>query len=203
MRTLGHGLAGLLTAAALMAGIGAVPALAAALALTITPGGSFTGTGKLTVPIGQASISCKSSITGTLASGVVQGDKLGSISSVKKCTGAGPLGTTLTITFSAGLGSNSWPMVASAFRSGVVSGEISNIKATVSATGCTATIAGNSATSPGSIPFTFNGSTLDFLKGGDLHIWNVSGCFGLIADGDTAELSASYAITPKQTITNP
>lgn len=85
----------------------------------------------------------------------------------------------------------------------MVSGTISNIEATISASGCTATIAEVSANSPGSIPLTFTGSTLGFGKGGNLHTWNISGCFGLIANGDAAGLPASYTITPRQTITSP
>jgi hypothetical protein len=39
--------------------------------------------------------------------------------------------------------------------------------------------------------------------GGNLHIYNVSGCFGLINSGDTATFGGSYQITPKQVITSP
>ena len=37
---------------------------------------------------------------------------------------------------------------------------------------------------------------------GNLHAYNVSGCTGLITSGSPIPLSASYTITPPQTITN-
>ena len=38
-------------------------------------------------------------------------------------------------------------------------------------------------------------------KAGNLHAYNVSGCTGLITSGSPIPLSASYTITPPQTIT--
>ena len=40
-------------------------------------------------------------------------------------------------------------------------------------------------------------------SGGSLHIYNVSGCFGLINSGDAATFSGAYSLSPKQTITSP
>jgi hypothetical protein len=39
--------------------------------------------------------------------------------------------------------------------------------------------------------------------GGNLHWYHVSGCAGLIKDGDPAALSATYTVSPKQDITSP
>ena len=39
--------------------------------------------------------------------------------------------------------------------------------------------------------------------GGNLHIYNVSGCAGLIRSGDATTFSGTYAVSPKQTITSP
>ena len=38
---------------------------------------------------------------------------------------------------------------------------------------------------------------------GNLHIYNVSGCAGLIRSGDATTFSGTYAVSPKQTITSP
>jgi len=38
---------------------------------------------------------------------------------------------------------------------------------------------------------------------GNLHIYNVSGCAGLIHSGDGSSFKGSYVISPKQTITSP
>jgi hypothetical protein len=108
MRSLRRGVTRLVAAVVIVTGVGAGSALAAGPLLTIRPGGSFTGGGKLNVSIGSGvSISCKSTIAGTSAAGVVQGGEIGSISAVSKCVGAGPIGLTITVTFSAG---KSWPM---------------------------------------------------------------------------------------------
>jgi hypothetical protein len=40
--------------------------------------------------------------------------------------------------------------------------------------------------------------------GGNLHYYDASpGCLGLVNDGDTAALSITYTVTPKQAITSP
>jgi hypothetical protein len=38
---------------------------------------------------------------------------------------------------------------------------------------------------------------------GNLHIYKVNGCAGLIASGDGTSFKCSYTISPKQTITSP
>jgi hypothetical protein len=39
--------------------------------------------------------------------------------------------------------------------------------------------------------------------GGNLHIYKVVGCAGLIASGDALTFSGTYTASPKQTITSP
>lgn len=89
---------------------------------------------------------------------------------------------------------------------GVTSGKITGLEGTVSATGCSATIAGTSATTPGTVKATYTNST-GVLKvkptGGTLHVWNVSGCEGLINSGDPITMSAAYKVSPRQTMTSP
>ena len=38
---------------------------------------------------------------------------------------------------------------------------------------------------------------------GNLHIYNVHGCAGLVNSGDASSFVGSYAVSPKQTITSP
>lgn len=39
--------------------------------------------------------------------------------------------------------------------------------------------------------------------GGNLHFYNVQGCAGLINTGDSASISATFTVSPKQAITSP
>jgi len=47
------------------------------------------------------------------------------------------------------------------------------------------------------------GALTVLTTGGNLHIYNVNGCFGLINSGDVATFSGAYHLSPKQTITSP
>jgi hypothetical protein len=40
-------------------------------------------------------------------------------------------------------------------------------------------------------------------SGGTLHVWNVSGCAGLINSGDATTFVGTYLVSPAQTITSP
>ena len=58
----------------------------------------------------------------------------------------------------------------------------------------------------GKVKVTYTNSTgkLALLgPGGTLHAWAVSGCLGLINDGDPAQASGSLTVSPTQTITSP
>ncbi len=39
--------------------------------------------------------------------------------------------------------------------------------------------------------------------GGNLHVWAVSGCAGLINTGDATQFVGAYTVTPKQKINSP
>ena len=39
--------------------------------------------------------------------------------------------------------------------------------------------------------------------GGNLHAYNVSGCAGILSNGDPVTISATFTLSPKQTITSP
>jgi hypothetical protein len=158
---------------------------------TVTPGGAITGSAtKPTLKDTSTGtvLTCASSATSaTLKSG-----------SGLKATG---LGSITALSF------NSLPYVLDATgatsSAGVTKGKITGIFATVSGSGCTMDVAGTSATAAGDVTGTYTNSTgVLKITGGDLHIWNVDGCFGLVASGDPSTFAASYKITPKQTITS-
>ena len=46
-------------------------------------------------------------------------------------------------------------------------------------------------------------SRVNLTTGGNLHVFNVSGCAGLINSGDATTFSGTYTVTPAQTITSP
>jgi hypothetical protein len=73
--------------------------------------------------------------------------------------------------------------------------------------GCTAVIDGTSGTaSDGSVRVSYNNSTgvlQTRTAGGNLHFYNVRGCAGLVVTGDSATISATSTVSPKQTITSP
>ena len=84
-------------------------------------------------------------------------------------------------------------------------GSITGITASLSGSGCTATVAGTTASTTGKTTGTYTNSTHVLkVSGGNLHVWNVSaGCLGLINSGDASTFTGSYKITPAQTITSP
>jgi hypothetical protein len=183
---------------------------AAAPTWTVAPGGSITaaaGHTRLGDTSSGAGINCRSSNGGAiLASGSgLRGRGIAVITSLafSTCFG-GEL--TLTTTASA---NNPWPLNAASYdaTTGVTSGNITNFMATVSGTGCSATLAGATATTPGTVKVRYTNSTHTLKlrrSGGTLHFWNVSGCPGLFNDGDAAKFTtANYTVTPGQTITRP
>lgn len=196
-------------AAALLVGVSAGPALAAAT-WTVRPGGSFTATaGSTTLAdtrTGVALTCASSTAAGSLKSGTgLSGSRLGSVASITFTSCTGPAGITFTVTSS----HLPWHLNAVSFNSstGVTTGTISGIHAMLSGSTCTATVDGTSPTkNNGKVAVTYTNSTgvLKVLTtGGNLHIYRVSGCFGLIASGDPAAFSGSYTVSPTQTITSP
>jgi hypothetical protein len=200
----------LLTAAAtLAAGLSAGAALAATT-WTVTPGGLVTasaGTTSLKDTTTGTAITCTSSrLGGILKSGSgLPGAAIGSISAVSfsRCTGPGGLAFTLTAT------DLPWLLNVNSFNSGtgVASGTISHIQIHLSASGCTAVIDGTSASASDGVARIAYGDGTGKLKArasfGGLHFYDVTGCAGLFASGDGAALSATWALTPRQTITSP
>jgi hypothetical protein len=181
--------------AALAIGIGATTAMAVtATTWTITPG---KNTGQV--------LTCASSATAAnLKKGSGQTNPIGKITSATftKCTGPG--GLVFTVTTSAST-TTPWKLNGSTFSSGVTHGSITGIKASLSGSGCSATVGGTTATSAGKVTGTYSNSTgILKVSGGNLHVWNVAaGCLGLINTGDATTFTGNYTISPKQTITSP
>lgn len=118
----------------------------------------------------------------------------GHITSISFTGCAGPAGA-ITLT-PRGL---SWPVNASPASRTV--GETSGghgVSVVVTTTGCSANVDGTAAhTDSGVVHFTFShksGALGVKLSGGNLHIYAVSGCGGLVSDGDTASLTVAYQV---------
>ena len=195
-----------IAAAARTIGLGAAQAVAATW--TVKPGGAISGTsGTTTLKDTSPAISSRASprsATGTVKSGSgLSGTGIGSIKTSTFNTCTGPLGLTFTVT----TGHLPWHLNAVSYSSGVTHGTITGIHATLNGSGCSAVVDGTGATANnGKVSGTYTNSThkLKILTtGGNLHIYNVIGCAGLITSGDASTFSASYSISPAQTITSP
>jgi hypothetical protein len=195
----------------LASALAAAPALATTAAgWSVKPGGSITGT--------AAKPTLKDTNTGTVltcatmkAAGKAKsgsglsGTKLAEITSVSFTNCSGPLSLTFTVT-TAHL---PWYLNATSYTAstGVTEGIITGAHATLSGPGCSAVVDGTSATADdGTVAGTYTNSThtlKTLTTGGDLHVYDVDGCFGLVKSGDAATLSGSAPISPAQTITGP
>jgi hypothetical protein len=197
-------------AAAFLIGASAAPALAAAPTWTVKPGGIATAkAGKTTLKdtkTGTVLTCASSSAKITLKKGHhLSGTGIGSITAISfsKCTG--PLGITFTVKSS----HLPWKLNAVSYTksTGTTTGTITGVHSTLSGPGCSATVDGTGASKHnGTVKVTYVNKThkLTVLPtGGNLHIYNVSGCFGLINDGDGSSYTAVNAVSPAQTITSP
>jgi hypothetical protein len=197
-------------AAALMIGASAASALAAAPTWTVKPGGAITakaGTTTLKDTRNGLPLKCTSSIAkSTLKKGShLSGTGIGSITAVSFSGCTGPAGIKFTVK------SNHlpWHLNAVSYNrsTGTTTGTITGIHATLSGTSCSAAVDGTGATkNNGMVRVTYGNKThkLTVLpSGGNLHLYNVQGCFGLIKSGDGSSFSAAYAVSPVQTITSP
>jgi hypothetical protein len=175
------------------------------------PGGNFSGKAKkvtLTDAATGTVIACApSAMSGTAKFGQqLPLAGIGSFSSVtlETCTGPGAIKFTVATSASA---SHPWLLNAQSFdpASGVATVTISDMMATLSGPGCSATVAGPNATTPGTVQATNNINSFDFTDtlsvnptGGSLRVWNVSGCSGLFTNGDALNFTATYSVTPSQ-----
>jgi len=177
---------------------------------TVTPGGAIKGAAKgptLSDTSTGTTLTCKTSAAnGTAKSGTkLSGTGLASISVATFTTCTGPLSLTFKVKTNA-TAKKPWKLNAVSYNSstGVTTGTLTGIKATLSGTDCTADVAGTTASATGTVDGTYTNSTgVLAISGGNLHIWNVSGCLSLIKTGDASSFIGNYTITPKQTITSP
>jgi hypothetical protein len=197
------------TATALMIGVGIGTAGAVDATWSVHPGGAITATaGTTTLKDTNTGtvLSCTSSSgAGTLKSGTgLAGTGIGSITSLGFSGCTGPLGLTFTVTTS----HFPYKLNATSYKAttGTTTGKIVGIEATLTGPGCSASVAGSTATTPGTVKVTYTNSTgiLKILPtGGTLHVYNVSGCAGLINSGDASQFSGSYKVSGGQVITSP
>lgn len=194
--------------AMLAAVLGATTVLAA-VTWTVRPGGPVSmKSGKLilTDTATGAALTCPSTaLSGTLKSGSgLPGTGIGSVTaaSIALC---GSLGSfTVTVT---GL---PWHVNLTSYNATnrVVTGRLSHVQLHLkgNAFSCHAVIDGTAATADdGIVKFSYADGTgrLKLLTtGGDLHFY-VRSCAGLIVSGDPATLSATFTMSPAQTITSP
>jgi hypothetical protein len=201
-------------AAVMAVGLGATTALAtAATTWTVKPGGLYTaksGTTTLTDTKTGAVLTCTSSAAaGKLKSGSGLANPIGTVTSNTFTGCTGPAGLTFSVKTSA-TSTTPWKVNATGFSSGVTTGNISGIHATLTGTNntCKATVDGTGATAKnGKVAIRHSNSAatkLKVTKGINLHSYNVSaGCLGAINSGDPVTFKTTYTLNKAQTITSP
>ncbi len=192
--------AALITSAVMAAG----PAAALPDTWTVDPGGAFHGVaGETLLEVQESGIqlSCASSTAdGTAQSGTGLSNPLASIPETpgivfNDCSG--PFGLTFEVTQV-----GDWSLNGAAYDgSDVTTGSIDGIEADIVGPGCNATVTG-------SVPVTFTNSTdvLSVQPEFTLVVTFVdpgNNCLGLINEGEHANFSGSYQITPGLTVTSP
>jgi hypothetical protein len=195
------------SAVALALGLGTTTAMASSVASTWTvkPGGSVQASGSGQVKDANTGTVAKCTsikLSSTLKKGAgLSGKGIGTITkgSFTGCTIA-------TIQVTVKVHGLPWKLNASSFKNGVTMGTVSGIDLKATAPGCSATLDGSKAgANNGTTKISYSNSTgqLKLLGSGNLHSWAVSGCFGLVNNGDTEKASGTEKISPKQTITSP
>jgi len=174
---------------------------------TVSPGGAVSASGSAQVKDASTGTIAKCTslkLSATLKSGSgLSGTAIGSITS-GSFTGC----TISTISVSVASNGFPWKLNATSYNAttGVTSGTISGIDLVATTTGCSATLDGTAAgANNGKVKVTYTNSSgvLKLTGGVNLHSWAVSGCFGLVNNGDVQKASGSTTVTPKQTITSP
>jgi hypothetical protein len=198
------------SAAALALGLSTTAAMAGTnTGWTVSPGGAATASGAAQVKDTVTTTVAKCTTLSTkltLKKTATGGAKLGSITSATftGCT-IGPIAVSVTSNATA---AKPWYLNATSYNAttGVTSGNISGIILTATATGCSALLEGATVGATGTVKASYTNSThkLALLAaGGTLHDQSVSGCLGLINDGDAEDASGGLTATPAQTITGP
>lgn len=174
---------------------------------TVKPGGAITAkSGKTTLKdkkTGTVLTCASSSGKGTAKKGSgLSGNGIASITTLgfSNCTGP------LSLSFTVHTTHFPWKLNAKSFSGGVTTGTISGIHATLSGPSCSATVDGTGASANnGTVTAKYSNATgkLTTTGAGNLHVYNVHGCAGLIGNGDASSFVGSYAVSPKQTIKSP
>jgi hypothetical protein len=190
--------------AALVAlGLGTSTAMAStAITWKVSPGGAISASGSGQVKDTKTGTIAKCTsikMSGTVKSGSgLAGAGIGTIK-----TGSFTGCTIASIAITVATADLPWKLNAVSYKSGVTTGTITGVELKATAPGCSATLEGTTAKN-GKIKVTYTNSTgvLKLLPtGGNLTSEAVSGCFGLVNNGDPQDASGSLTVTPKQTIT--
>ena len=193
--------------AVVVAGL-AVTTAFAATTWTINPGcaatASATNPGFKDTTTGSTFACASATFSGTLKSGGgLSGSDAGSISAASFLHCSGPLGENIVLTPT----DLPWHLNLSSYGSGVATGSISHIQMQFAFPSCTAVIDGTSATaSNGRVRFRYadgTGHLTTLVTGGGLHFYHVSGCAGIVLTNDALTVSATFTLSPKQTVTSP
>jgi hypothetical protein len=193
-------------AAAIAIGLSATAALAAT-SWTVRPGGAIKAKSGITTLKDTSTgttLKCTTSVgKGKFKRGRgLSGKGIGKITSIKFRNCTGPLGLTFTVHSS----HLPWKINAVSYnrRTGTTTGTITGIHATLSGPSCSAAVDGTGASrNNGRVAVRYVNRTHKLTvktKRGNLHIYNVSGCAGLIHNGDRSTFKAAYKLSPKQTI---
>ena len=180
----------------------------AAATFTVKPGGAVTASGSAQVKDTKTGTVAKCTslkLSATLKKGSgLAGAKIGSITGPSTAFSGCSIGSIAVKVTAKGF---PWHLNATSYSSGVTHGTITGIDLAASATGCSAVLDGTAAgANNGRVAVTYTNSTgvLKILgTGGNLHDWAVSGCLGLINNGDPEVASGSTKVSPTQTITSP
>jgi hypothetical protein len=205
-------------AAALLIATSAGTALAAAAPTwTVKPGGKGTAVAvgkvvledtktKTTLVCSPTKKTPASSAKITTKKGThLSGKAIASITAITFANCTGPEGLSFTVKSS----HLPWALNAVSFnkKTGTTTGTITGIHSSLSGLGCSAVVDGTGAgKNNGMVKVTYVNKThrLTVLPtGGDLHIYDVSGCLGLINNGDLSSFTSVNAVSPAQTITSP
>jgi hypothetical protein len=195
-------------AAVVALGLGTTAAMASSVdaTWTVSPGGSVKASGSGQVKDAKTGTvaKCKSiKMSGTAKHG--KGLSGAGIATIKSGSFTGC--TIATISVKVASNGLPWKLNAVSYKNGVTTGTITGVDLKATAPGCTASLDGTKAGADnGKITATYSNST-GVLKlvgtGGNLHTWGVSGCFGLVKNGDPEHASGSLKMSPKQKITSP
>ena len=204
------GMSAVAGAAALAMGPGALSSAAATAATwTVRPGGAITakaGITKVADTTTSSLLNCKSSrMSGMLKGGTgLPGTGIGAITAA-----AYDCAMLIEPPFRLTPHGLPWHLNLASYDAGtgVSRGTISHLELTLTGPGCSAMINGTSGSAADGVVAISYANKTGRLKagpaGGNLHWYHVSGCAGLLGDGDPATLSAAYTVSLHQRITSP